>query len=217
MEWIMTHSRPGIPDTLTLEFAESWARQRISEKRFKHVKGVARAAKHLAEQSGCDAYLAELAGWLHDGCKEVKDKDLVHMARKFGLVLHPIEEEYGHLLHGPVAAAAIRDELHVTNEELLRAIAEHTLGAVDMSDLSKVTFLADCLEESRPKSYTDPIWKALKNDKANGTKTKSVDLDLDAAMLKACDLGLAQLLEDHRVIHPRTVDVRNKFLALTRR
>lgn len=198
----------GIPETLTLEFAQDWARQRVTEKRFKHIKGVAKVARQLAEQCRCDPFLAELGGLLHDACKEVKDSELVALAREFGLPLHPIEETNGHLLHGPVGAAVVRKELGVTNEEMLDAISEHTLGAVDMSELSKVLFLADCLEESRPKSYTDPIWKALNDRKVD----YSSSINLDAAMLKACDLGLTLLVEDHRVIHPRTIEVRNALL-----
>lgn len=196
----------GIPDAVTLDAARNWAKPRVCEKRFRHVEGVAAAAKEIAELSGQDAFLAELAGWLHDGCKEWKDKDLVKAAISYGVKLNDVEKENGHLLHGPVAAMVARDELGIKHQELLDAIGEHTLGRVGMTDLSKVVFLADCLEASRPKDFTDPIWSALKNN----PKKKA---DLDAAMLVACDLSLEHLLNSRRVIHIKTVDVRNYFLA----
>lgn len=197
----------GIPEELTLDAAKQWAKPRVTEKRFRHIEGVAAVGKEIAELAGEDEFLAELAGWLHDGCKEWKDKDLVKAAQSYGLKLNDVEKENGHLLHGPVAAFVARDELKIKHQELLDAVSEHTLGKVGMTDLSKVVFLADCLEESRPKDFTDPIWNALKNN----PKKRA---DLDAAMLVACDLSLEHLINSGRVIHIKTVDVRNYFLSL---
>lgn len=200
----MSHN--GIPKNLTLESARKWAEPRVSHKRFRHVEGVAFIGKKLAKRvERCDPFLAELACWLHDACKEEKDRNLVAMAKEFGMELDAIEEANGHLLHGPVAALVIKRDLGITNQELLDAIAEHTLGKVGMSELSQVVFLADCLEEGRPKDFTQPIWNALEK------KDKSANLD--AAMLVACDLSLKGLIDSNKVIHPRTVQVRNYFLA----
>ncbi|HEY9712436.1 MAG TPA: bis(5'-nucleosyl)-tetraphosphatase (symmetrical) YqeK [Chroococcales cyanobacterium] len=213
----------GIPSDLTLDKVAEMVEPKVSRKRFGHIEGVAKVAKKLAEKTGCDPYLAELAGLLHDTCKEVKDIELVAMARKYGLKPTPVEEQNGHLLHGPVSACYAREHWGVTNQEVLDAISEHTLGAVDMSTLSKVVFLADCLEESRPKSYTDPIWQALEDGYALGSggtgsgkrvKDHAFKVNLDAAMLVALNLGLQQLVDDDRTIHPKTVDVRN-WLLLT--
>ncbi len=199
----------GIPEELTLDAAKMWAKPRVTEKRFRHIEGVAAVGKEIAELAGEDEFLAELAGWLHDGCKEWKDKDLVKAAQSYGLILNDIERENGHLLHGPVAAFVARDELNIKHQDLLDAVAEHTLGKVGMTNLSKIVFLADCLEESRPKDFTDPIWNALKNN-------PNKKADLDAAMLVACDLSLEHLIKSGRVIHIKTVDVRNYFLSLVK-
>jgi len=199
----------GIPEEVNLDAAKKWAKPRVTEKRFKHIEGVAAVGKEIAELAGEDEFLAELAGWLHDGCKEWKDKELVKAAQSYGLKLNDVEKANGHLLHGPVAAFVARDELNIKHQELLDAVAEHTLGKVGMTNLSKVVFLADCLEESRPKDFTDPIWNALKNN-------PNKKADLDAAMLVACDLSLEHLLKSGRVIHLKTVDVRNYFLSLVK-
>ena len=227
----------GVPATLTLKFAREWVRTRISEKRFRHIEGVAETARELALRSNCDLFLAELGGLLHDCCKEVKDKELIARAKEFGLKLHPIEELNGHLLHGPVAAETVKAELGITNKEVLDAIAEHTLGAVDMTTLSKVVFLADAIEPGRSRDYVKPIWQALHpcvwpdahrsadSIEHNVTQptlyglealklTSQVPPDLDKAVLVACDLGLQDLVESNRYIHPKTVDVRNFYLNL---
>ena len=151
----------GVPDSLTLASAKEWLKKRISEKRFKHTEGVVDTACELARRSGCDEFHAQLAAWLHDCCKEVKADDLIAEAKSYGIVLHPVDEINGHLLHGPVAAAKVRAELGLTDSSILNAIAEHTLGAVNMTLLSKVIFLADALEPGRDPDYCKPIWQAL--------------------------------------------------------
>jgi predicted HD superfamily hydrolase involved in NAD metabolism len=193
----------GVPDTLTLEKARDWVKPRVSAKRFAHIEGVVKVARELSQTSGIDPFPAELASWLHDGAKEVKANELVQKAAEYGLKVDPIEKKQGHILHGPVAAEIVKRELGVTNEEILDAIREHTLGAIPMTTLSKVVFLADCLEESRPKEYTNPIRQALNSDGRT---------DMDAAVLKACDLNIAFLLSEGKPIHPRTILVRNYFL-----
>ena len=123
------------------ESARLWVKPRVSEKRFKHIEGVAEVARELAVNADCDRFVAELAGWLHDACKEWKDKKLVAHARAFGLSLHPVEEANGHLLHGPVAAATASGKNWASQMcLLLNAIAQHTLGAVEID-----THVADTL------------------------------------------------------------------------
>jgi predicted HD superfamily hydrolase involved in NAD metabolism len=194
----------GIPSHVTLEYAKEWARQRVSEKRFRHIKGVVTVANRIADACNSDAFLPALCSWLHDACKEVKDKELVKRAREYGIPLDPILEAYGHLLHGPVAAEVVKRELSINNHDVYEAIAQHTLGAVPMSTLAKVVFLADCLEASRPEHYTKPIWKALDVDG---------QVNLDAALVVACDEGLKFLLVDRKPIHPMTIAVRNFYLG----
>ena len=125
------------------------------------VHKVGRDLAKLVGLSGDQQFIVELACLLHDACKEFKDSQLVTLAEHYGLRLSPIEKANGHLLHGPVAAFVLQEELSLTNKDVLQAVTEHTLGNCPMSDISKVVFLADCLEESRPKDFTRPIWQAL--------------------------------------------------------
>ncbi len=199
--------RAGIPDGISLDLVIDWVRPRVSDRRFQHITGVVDVARQLAPAAPCDPFLAELAAWLHDACKELKDKELVAMAERYGLKPNRIERAYGHLLHGPVAAAVVAEELGVTNRDVLRAISQHTLGFVPMSNLSKVVYLADCLEEGRPRDYKDPIWMALDLGGKN---------DLDHAIVVASDLGLKHLVSAGKPIHPRTVEVRNFYLDQVR-
>lgn len=193
---------------MTLEQIGQWVKPRVTEKRYKHICGVTEVAERIAQACDEDVFLAKLCGLLHDACKEIKGKELVRMAHEFGMSLHPVEETHGHLIHGPIGAKVARAELGITNQLVLDAIAEHTLGKVGMTTLSKVVFLADGLEEGRPASYTAPIWQALDIDGK---------INLDKAIAVTCDLNLRFLLDDGKPIHPLTVDVRNYYWELVQK
>jgi len=194
----------------TLEFARSWVKERVSEHRFSHITGVANTARLLALRAESDPYRAELAGWLHDACKEIKEDDLVRQGREFGLALHAVEVCHGHLLHGPIAAEVVKRELKIDDEELLDAIRQHTLGGINMTLLSKVVFLADAAEPGRPADLSQPIWQAIDRDNNLG-----IEDALNLAVRVTCDLSLSDLIRGKRVIHPKTVEVRNFYLELT--
>ncbi len=144
---------------------------------------------------------------MHDACKETKDSILIQQAKEYGLKLHPVEEANGHLLHGPVAAQLVKHEFNFQDTDTLNAIAEHTLGAINMSLLSKIVFLADATEPGRPSDYADPIRQPLEDDSSDSSISP-----LDKAILVACNSNLKLLLETGKIIHPRTVEVRNFYL-----
>jgi predicted HD superfamily hydrolase involved in NAD metabolism len=185
----------------------SWIAERVSEKRFRHIKGVAEMARRLAPyMPGCSADSAELAGWLHDACKELKDKELLELANEFELSLDQVDLKNPHLLHGPVAACVCRRELGLNDQSILDAMAEHTLGNAPMSPLSQVVFLADMLEEGRPAEWTRPVWKAFDLEGAR---------NFAAAIVATCDVTLHELVEARRTIHPRMILTRNYYLAVS--
>ncbi|HEY9789720.1 MAG TPA: bis(5'-nucleosyl)-tetraphosphatase (symmetrical) YqeK [Candidatus Obscuribacterales bacterium] len=198
----------GVPENITADSLSAWIAPRVSPKRFRHIEGVVAVAEKLAPKAGCDVFAATVAAWLHDACKEMKAPELVERARLYYLALDPILEHNGHLLHGPVSAEVAKRELGVVNRDILEAVAQHTLGAIDMSPLSKVIFLADCLDDSRPSSYTQPIWQALDFDGR---------FNMDAAIVVAIDEGLKYLIDDNKPIHPKTVTVRNYYLPAASR
>lgn len=203
----MSDSYPGIPSLLTLEYVRQWVQPRVSSKRFKHIEGVVACAGQLCDAAATPVYPAQLAAWLHDSCKEMKSSELLLQAETRGLSVQSAERENPHLLHGPVAALVVRDELNLHNQLVLDAISQHTLGAAPMSILSQIVFLADCLEPGRPDNYTSAIWQALNIEN---------EIDLDAATLVACNISLQHLLDQGKAIHPKTVEVRDHYQQLCR-
>lgn len=124
--------------------------KRLSPRRFEHSLGVAKTAKRLAKVYGLDADKAKMAGLLHDWDKCRDNESMRAHARSLQLDIDPfIIDEMPWLLHGPTAAAVLRAEYPEFGEEVFSAIARHTSGATDMSDLDCIVYTADLIEPGR--------------------------------------------------------------------
>lgn len=205
---------------MSLDAARRYVEPRVSKKRLEHIKGVVTVGREIALGLGLDPYPVELGCWLHDACKELKGKELIEIALANGMVLSQEELDHGQILHGPVAAILAKKELKITNAEVLASISEHTLGSTEMSTVSKIVYLADKLESSRPTEFTDPIWAALNAVLVDGPPdachdfTESSIGDLDRAMVVALTLIAKNLLKKNKPVQPRAMIVRNHFLKL---
>lgn len=172
---------------------------RLSPERHQHSLGVAETARKMAVTFAVDEDKAYLTGILHDYAKGIPGPDLLSIAAENGLVTDEIETLVPDLLHAPVGAFLLRKELDITDEELLAAVARHTLGDYDMSTLDKIIFLADMVEPGRDYPGMERL-------------SCLAERNLDRAMVYGMDLTIRHCLEQGRLIHPRTVGVRNKFL-----
>lgn len=122
--------------------------ERVSEKRYKHMLGVEKSARELAERFGVNCDKAGLAGLLHDYAKELSDQDFLQLITEKNL--DPDLKNWGNnIWHGLVGSYVVASELGITNDEILRAIALHTTGSKDMTDLDKIVYVADYIEENR--------------------------------------------------------------------
>lgn len=120
----------------------------MSEKRFKHVLGVEKAAIELAERYGCDTEKAGLAGLIHDYAKELSDQEFLDLIDNHQL--NPELKKWGNnVWHGMVGIYKIQEDLGVTDKEILRSIETHTVGSGDMSLLDKIIYVADYIEPGR--------------------------------------------------------------------
>lgn len=120
----------------------------MSEKRFKHVLGVEKAALELAEKYGCDKTKASLAALLHDYAKERDDVVFLEKIEQEGL--EPDLKNWGNnIWHGVVGAYLIAKDFGLKDREIFQAIQRHTIGADEMTLLDKVLYVADYIEPGR--------------------------------------------------------------------
>ena len=136
-------------DDALLEDAESYARERLSDKRYAHTLRVAETIERLAKLHGLDPERARLAGVLHDTAREIGKEELLRVAEEDGLSVGDFERERPILLHGPVAAELAREDLGVEDGEILDAVRVHTTGEPGMGPLALALFVADKIEPGR--------------------------------------------------------------------
>lgn len=178
----------------------TWLTNNVPESRVKHVLRVEQMAEELARLHGLDPNRAAQAGLMHDLAKYFKPQRLLKMAQAEGLPIDPIDELNPHLLHADVSSIVARTQFGIDDPEILAAIANHTLGKPGMSALSCIVFLADSLELGRGNTVELEQLRQISQQ------------DLSQAVWMTCDYTLKQLIEKHRLIHPRAVATRNWFL-----
>ena len=177
-----------------------WLAEQVPQQRLEHILRVEQMAIELARQHGVDQEKAGEAALLHDLAKYFKSQQLLEMAQQEGLSLDPVDLANPHLLHADVGAIVAREKFGVQDQEILAAIANHTLGEPGMSPLSCIIFLADTLESGRGDTLELDRLRELSHQ------------DLDLAVWLTCDYTLGYLLENHRLIHPRALLTRNWFM-----
>lgn len=178
----------------------TWLSEHVPPSRLDHILRVEQMAFELASHHKVDVEKAAIAGLMHDLAKYFQPNLLLEMARKEGLEIDPVSLAHPHLLHADVSAIVARDTFGVKDEEVLQAIANHTLGRPGMSKLCCIVFLADSIEPGRGDT---PELQTLR---------QLSDQNLDQAVWRTCDYSLKFLLETHSLIHPRTIATRNWFL-----
>lgn len=175
-------------------------RSRLSPHRWQHSLGTALTAREIADHWGADKEKAYLAGILHDYARDLPGDELVAIATQQGLIEDAIELKVPELLHAPVGAFLLAQDLDLEDPEILEAIRVHTLGSECMDTLGKIIFLADMIEPGRrPFAAKEAI-------------RRSCYADLDRAMLMGLEATIGYCLQRGRLLHPRTVRARNSFL-----
>jgi 2-amino-4-hydroxy-6-hydroxymethyldihydropteridine diphosphokinase len=135
------------------------------------------------------------AGWLHDSLKDKKTKKLRKMVSKETRKSLPAP-----VLHGPAAAAKLREE-GVEDEELLVAVEHHTLGHPDFGSTGLALYAADFLEPGRTARKK---WRSrLRNDMPDSVH------DVVARIVRD---RMTFLLQRGRMLHPQTVAFWNRLM-----
>jgi predicted HD superfamily hydrolase involved in NAD metabolism len=121
----------------------SWA-EATSERRM-HMSRVADLMEEWARALGQDEddiIRWRAAAMLHDALRDADPEALRSTAPP------ELSDAPAELLHGPAAAARLREE-GVRDEAVLRAVAWHTVGHPDLDDLGRALYMADYLEPGR--------------------------------------------------------------------
>ncbi|ADC50701.1 hypothetical protein BpOF4_13250 [Alkalihalophilus pseudofirmus OF4] len=184
------------------ETALNKVKPHLTEHRYQHTLGVVETAILLAERYGADQKKAELAAIFHDYAK-FRDKqemrDLIQSTLKEKDVLGYGDE----LLHAPCGAYYVKEEVGISDEDVLNAIRYHTTGKPDMTLLEKVVFLADYIEPGRQ-------FKGVAEVRELSEK------DLDEAIIKSLENTITFLMKRRQPVYPDTLNTYNQLIKTKR-
>lgn len=169
------------------------------QSRFEHCLRVEQTAIQLAKLNHEDVEKAAVAGLIHDYAKERSAEEFkrVIIAKK----MDPDLLNWGNFIwHGEVGAEIIQDELKITDEEILNAVRRHTIGAVQMTTLDKIVYVADYVEPGR--------------DFPGANYAREVAFaDLDDGVRYETQHTLQYLLENNQKIYPAAILTYNQWNA----
>ena len=94
---------------------------RMGERRFIHSVNVAKAAVKLAEIYGADTEKAELAGILHDACKEIPKDEMLQIISSGGIILDATEKASSKLWHA-LAGSVYARQLGIDDDDIVNSI-----------------------------------------------------------------------------------------------
>jgi predicted HD superfamily hydrolase involved in NAD metabolism len=183
------------------ETAAEALKARLTPEAFGHSERVAETAASLATIYAADPEEAQLAGLLHDWDRERDRGEILEAAMDAGLRVTPTDVAKPRLLHAETGAASLVEELPGLPDSVLSAVARHTLGDVEMSDLDRIVYIADMIEPGRDFPGVDDLREAVGS------------VSLNALFALCYRHTLLYLIEEGRPIHPRTVDVWNSLVA----
>ncbi len=149
------------------EEVRKFAKKNVSKSRYEHSVRTARLAEKMCNLYGEDAEKGYFAGLSHDICKNFNETQMRGLAFLCSEKITQTENENFSLLHGKAASALLKRDFSVTDEEILEAVAVHTLGKCGMCNLSKILYVADKIEPGRPfvtKKYLENMLKKSLND-----------------------------------------------------
>ena len=174
-------------------------RQSMSPQRFAHVLRVEEMALELAALYHVSLTKASLAALTHDYAKERPDAEMRAL-----IVAGDYDQELLHfgnaIWHGVVGASLVANELGIHDEDILNAIRCHTTGAIEMSPLVKVIYVADYVERGRDFPVV-------------ATARELAFTDLDQAVAFETEQTLLYLIQTKRKIYPRTLDTYNTWVV----
>ena len=165
---------------------------RVSPKRMAHILGCERMAAQMAARYGTDDYGTRAAAILHDCTKGLSEKEQLTLCEKWNIMYDYDEGDFASLIHADTGAETARRVFKMP-PDIVEAIRTHTTGAICMTTLQKILYVADMCEETRS-------WPGVEGLRALALT------NLEAAVTSAMERTAAFIREQGRVPYYRTLD-----------
>lgn len=179
-----------------------WLKAHLKPNRYLHSCKVAEMAAALSDIYDVNVETAVRAGILHDAGKGFSGPELIAFCRNHKIKVPFFEDicrQEPSLLHSFVSAWLAKHQFGVKDPQVVRAVAEHTLGSLKMSTLSKILFVADI--SSKDRKYKDAF--LIRNLAMQ---------DLDKALLYAANRKLLFTIDSQKWLCPLGIDLWNYLI-----
>lgn len=179
-----------------------WLKNHLKPNRYLHSIKVAEQCAVLSDIYDVPMEQAVQAGILHDAGKGFSAPELIALCKNHKIKVPHFEDICAMepmLLHSYVSAWVARHEFGLKDKDVLSAIAEHTLGSLEMSTLSKILFVADI--SSKDRKYKD----------AFVIRTLAVQ-DLEKALLYAANRKLWFTIDSQKWLCPLGIELWNHLV-----
>jgi predicted HD superfamily hydrolase involved in NAD metabolism len=166
----------------------------LSPERAAHSRRVASLTASICFREGLSSERGRAAGLAHDMCKEMPRKVQRELAAGYPGAVQGSALMADKVVHGPAAAALLARDYSVADEELLAAVALHTVGKPGMKGLAVILYCADKLEPGR---------KRLDSE----FRRRCLALPLDGMLLEVVEGVIGWLRSQGRAVAPETLNL----------
>lgn len=193
--------RAELVGEVTYQEALDAVRARLGAKGAGHSERVAQTAADLAVVYGVDVDRARLGGLLHDWDRDRAKSELLAAAADEGVVLSEADRAVPYLLHSRTGAHGLAERFPGLPADVVTAVSRHTVGAVGMTDLDMIVYLADMMEPARTFEGVDEL------------RSSAGRLTLRELFALGYQQSLSHLVHARKRIHPDTVAVWNDLVS----
>jgi len=176
-------------------------KKELNPKRLKHTMGVFDYSVLLAEKHGEELQPVQIGALYHDAFRNHKKSELIQIAKKNRFQLTQEEMFNPVLLHGKLAANALRQKYPnlLRLDEIAEAVQYHTSGYPFRSKIGTIVFIADSLEKNRIYPGVEALRKLSMED-------------LNAAFFSIIKGKIRLALEKKQLILRETINTYNQLM-----
>lgn len=169
----------------------------LDESRKKHCIRTMKMAKMLCDRYNINSK-AQIAALLHDIAKNLSLDEMKKLVADN--YIEDIDGMYNkNILHGYAGAIICKEKLNINDAEILSAVMYHTTGKKYMSDIEKIVYISDAVENGRNYENVEKI-------------REKVFKHLNEGILYEINNKLKYLIDENIPIHKNTIEFRNTLI-----
>lgn len=192
---------------------KKYVKARVSHNRWQHTLGVMETADKLAEYLMPDRREElVLAALLHDVAKELTLDEMFGLIAEQEIPVTADDLSTPAAMHSLAGAAMVkRDFPELSERDLISAIANHTLGAPDMSLFDKIIYISDYIEPGRSADSCQSVRKFLLSHLKNGDRDGNIRA-LNRSIVMAIDNTYGYLVSRNLTVNRKMLDTKKALL-----